>query len=109
MSEIGKLWKGLSDDERSSCNLKPTKVRLIKEIEYGKLSIFVTLLQINFSYKMKYASFIENLIPEQRNTELIGSKHLKQTAVGSKGDEQLKSTGLQLILLCRLLLANAQC
>ena len=47
---------------------------------------------MNNSYKMKYASYIATLTPEQRKAELMGSlaKNLKRSAAGQKGDEHVK-------------------
>ena len=46
---------------------------------------------MNYSYKMKYASYLETLTPEQRNAELVSSvgKNMKRTA-GQKADEQVR-------------------
>jgi upstream-binding transcription factor len=47
---------------------------------------------MNYAYKMKYASYLETLTPEQRNAELISSvsKNMKRIA-GKKVDEQVIS------------------
>ena len=43
---------------------------------------------MNYSYKMKYASYLETLTPEQRNAELVSSvaKGMKRPSV-KKVDE----------------------
>jgi upstream-binding transcription factor len=46
---------------------------------------------MNYAYKMKYASYLETLTPEQRNAELLSSvgKNLKRMAAKKAEDEQV--------------------
>jgi upstream-binding transcription factor len=46
---------------------------------------------MNYSYKMKYASYLETLTPEQRNAELSSSagKNLKRMAAKKAEDGQV--------------------
>ncbi|XP_046440681.1 nucleolar transcription factor 1-like isoform X1 [Daphnia pulex] len=70
MTEISRLWKELSDEDKTSYNDKAT--------------------QMNYAYKMKYASYLETLTPEQRNAELLSSvgKNLKRMAAKKTEDGQ---------------------
>ncbi|XP_046643236.1 nucleolar transcription factor 1-like isoform X2 [Daphnia pulicaria] len=70
MTEISRLWKELSDEEKTKYNDKAT--------------------QMNYAYKMKYASYLETLTPEQRNAELLSSvgKNLKRMAAKKAEDGQ---------------------
>ncbi|XP_046457776.1 nucleolar transcription factor 1-like isoform X2 [Daphnia pulex] len=70
MTEISRLWKELSDEEKTKYNEKAT--------------------QMNYAYKMKYASYLETLTPEQRNAELLSSvgKNLKRMAAKKAEDGQ---------------------
>lgn len=89
MTEISRLWKELSDDEKAAYNAKAT--------------------QLNHFYKMKYASYLETLTPEQRNAELISSvsKNMKRVA-GKKGEEEPTDKKIKISLPHGLELSDAE-
>ncbi|EFX85008.1 hypothetical protein DAPPUDRAFT_314512 [Daphnia pulex] len=76
MGEIARLWKeDMSDEQKTSCN------------ERAK--------QMNESYKIKYASYLETLTPEHRHAELLssdGKAFLKQMAAKKAKDGSKKLT-----------------
>ncbi|KAI9557323.1 hypothetical protein GHT06_017151 [Daphnia sinensis] len=89
MTEISRLWKELSEDDKAAYNAKAT--------------------QLNHLYKMKYAAYLETLTPEQRNAELLSSvsNQMKRIA-GKKAEEEPEDKKIKISLPPGLGLSDAE-